>query len=66
MAELPKVEPTVGSAFLFYKLKNNSIGERKLKYFKELPWWINIIVEIKPQPDFGNQSGGKNDDKPTP
>jgi hypothetical protein len=38
MAELPKVEPAVGSAFLFYKLKNNSIGERKPKYFKELPW----------------------------
>jgi len=38
MAELPKVEPGVGSAFLFYKLKNNSIGERKPKYFKELPW----------------------------
>lgn len=37
MAELPKVEPTVGSAFLFYKIKNNSIGERKTKYFKDLP-----------------------------
>ena len=37
MAELPKVEPALGFAFLFYKLKNNSIGERKFKYFKELP-----------------------------
>jgi hypothetical protein len=32
------VELTVGSAFLFYKLRNNSTGERKLKYLKELPW----------------------------
>jgi hypothetical protein len=38
MAELPKVKTTVGSAILFYKLKNNSIGERKLKYFNELRW----------------------------
>ncbi len=37
MAELPKVEPVAGSAFLFYKLKNNLIGERKHKYFKGLP-----------------------------
>jgi hypothetical protein len=38
MAELPKVEPAAASAFLFYKLKNNLVGERKPKYFKELSW----------------------------
>jgi hypothetical protein len=38
MPELPKVEPVVGSAFLFYKLKNNFVKERKLKYFNQLSY----------------------------